>query len=130
MARAPLRSDGPPGPVLRAFVLGSALFGAVQAHAAPNFGTRLDSIEVRLTDQEDTLGELSENYANRSGLIGVADARQRYEDAVYAFLMGDYDRAASEFFVLVESKALGDSALHDEAEWYLATGIPAGNLRV
>jgi len=112
-------------------VLGIVLFGAVETQAAPatNFGNRLDSVEVRLTEQEDTLDELSENYSNRSGLIGVADARQRYEDAVYAYLMGDYDRAASEFFVLVESKALDDSALHDEAEWYLASVLfDQGNL--
>ena len=130
MAGATLRGVGLPGSLLRACAFGIALVAALEVHAAPaNFGSRLDNIEVRLAEQEDTLGELSENYSNRSGLIGVSDARQRYEDAVYAYLMGDYDRAASEFFVLVESKALGESALHDEAEWYLASVLfDQGNL--
>ena len=55
-----------------------------------------------------------------SGLIGVSEARQRYEDAVYLYLIGDFDTAATSFYILVQSRALGNVDLTRDSEWYLA----------
>ena len=81
----------------------------------------------RLRDLEDELGSVSAevddtrlNFSERSGLIGVSEARRRYEDAVYAFLVGDYEGAATSFYILVQSRALGNADLAQDSEWYLA----------
>ncbi|MSQ00508.1 MAG: hypothetical protein EXR71_01285 [Myxococcales bacterium] len=81
----------------------------------------------RVRDLEDELGRVSGevddtrlNFSERSGLIGVSEARRRYEDAVYAFLVGDYEGAATSFYILVQSRALGNADLARDSEWYLA----------
>jgi tetratricopeptide (TPR) repeat protein len=81
----------------------------------------------RVRDLEEELGRVSTevddtrlNFSERSGLIGVSEARRRYEDAVYGFLVGDFEGAATSFYILVQSRALGNADLARDSEWYLA----------
>ncbi|GDX78631.1 hypothetical protein LBMAG42_04420 [Deltaproteobacteria bacterium] len=91
----------------------------------------------RLRELEDELGKVSSevddtrlNFSERSGLIGVSEARRRYEDAVYSYLVGDYESAATSFYILVQSRALGNADLARDSEWYLAEClVELGNLR-
>ncbi len=70
-------------------------------------------VEARLT-------KLEREYGHRRGLIGAQAAEARFRDAVFAFLIEDYDRAATVFYTLVEADALVESALAQDAEWFLA----------
>lgn len=97
-----------------------ALLLPATADAAKSTGEELDAIEYQLSDVEDRMEKLSLDFTQRRGLIGAAEARQRYEDAVYAFLVGEYEDAATTFFALVESEALVTQALAQDSEWYLA----------
>lgn len=81
---------------------------------------RLERISVDVDDTSARVQRLAREYEQRRGLIGGEEALQRYEDAVYAFLVGEYERAALTFFTLVESEALTTKALHHDSEWYLA----------
>jgi tetratricopeptide (TPR) repeat protein len=70
------------------------------------------------------------NFTERSGLIGVGEARRRYEDAVYAYLVGDFEGAATDFYILTQSRALGNADLARDAEWYFAECLfELGNYR-
>lgn len=80
---------------------------------------KLKDIDSDVSDLRSAIDELYRNFTERSGLIGVTEARQRYEDAVYQFLIGEYDRASISFFILVNAKALGNADLARDAEWYL-----------
>lgn len=80
---------------------------------------KLKEMETELGTIQSNVEEIHRNFTERSGLIGVSEARQRYEDAVYLYLIGDYEPAATSFYILVESRALGNAELARESEWYL-----------
>jgi tetratricopeptide (TPR) repeat protein len=102
-------------------VLGAAVWSRVASAAdsaakVAEMQTDVDRVGRRLRD-------VMKNYENRRGLIGAVEARIRYEDAVYDFLVGHYDAAANSFFVLVRSEALTSTALHHDSQWYLAEAL-------
>jgi tetratricopeptide (TPR) repeat protein len=102
------------------------LFGALAPAAPALAADSADGIAAMQTDVDRLsarLREVMKNYENRRGLIGAVEARIRYEDGVYDFLVGNYDRAASSFFVLVRSEALTTPALHNDSQWYLAEAL-------
>jgi len=91
---------------------------------SPAFGADNISSRLRLADEDlkvvsARMDRLQREYEQRRGLIGAEDALQRYEDAVYGFLIGDYERAALTFYTLVESSALTTDVLAQDSEWYL-----------
>ncbi|MFT5683798.1 MAG: tetratricopeptide (TPR) repeat protein, partial [Myxococcota bacterium] len=90
------------------------------AEAARSHSDDLTRIDSKLVEIEGRASRLSLDFTQRRGLIGAAEARQRYEDAVYAFLIGEYESAAITFFALVESEALITEDLDLDSEWYLA----------
>lgn len=102
---------------------------APAARAAP-----IDDVLARL---EEEVAELSldadtvrVNFASRSGLIGASDARKRYEDSVFRFLMEEFDGSAVSFYILVQSNALTSADLARDSEWYLAESLfELGNYR-
>ena len=81
---------------------------------------RLKDLETEVVGLGGRVEQTRLNFTERSGLIGVTEARQRYEDAVYLFLIGDYSNAATSFYILVQSRALGNVDLSRDSEWYLA----------
>ena len=57
------------------------------------------------------------------------EALLRYENAVYAYFLGEHALAAELFYPLVVTGALGDGPLLDDAKWYLAESLYlSGNL--
>jgi tetratricopeptide (TPR) repeat protein len=80
----------------------------------------LARVDEEVDGLEGRMNRLSREYGERRGLIGADEAVRRYEDAVYTFLIEDYERAALSFYTLVESEALTTEALHQDSEWYLA----------
>jgi tetratricopeptide (TPR) repeat protein len=106
-----------------------ALLLPATADAARPTGEQLTAIDFQLDDVEERMEKLALDFTNRRGLIGAAEARQRYEDAVYSYLIGEYEEAATSFFALVESEALVTKALAQDSEWYLAECLfEMGNL--
>lgn len=106
---------------LRVTPLLALLMSTGVAHAADRaFTSQMSGVESDLADTELRAARLARDYEQRRGLIGAEEATRRYEDAVYAFLVGDYERAAMSFFVLVESEALTTNALQQDSQWYLA----------
>jgi tetratricopeptide (TPR) repeat protein len=104
-------------------VLAALLVGGV-AHAADRgLAVRVDTVEMELSETEARAERLSRDYEHRRGLIGSEEAMQRYEDAVYAYLVGDHERAAMGFFVLVEAEALEANMLHHDSQWYLGESL-------
>jgi tetratricopeptide (TPR) repeat protein len=88
--------------------------------AAPSgFDTRIESVERTTNMVEGRLTRLEREYGHRRGLIGAEEAESRYEDAVFAYLVEDYERAATIFFTLVEAEALVRPRLARDSEWYL-----------
>ncbi len=91
---------------------------------------RMRDLEGEATSLQAQSEEIRQNFTERSGLIGVGEARERYEDAVYLFLVKDYEAAATSFYILVQSRALGNADLSRDSEWYLAECLfELGNYR-
>ncbi len=107
------------------------LLGAPVALAADRATTeRLRDLEIEIGKIGGEVEDTRLNFTERSGLIGVGEARRRYEDAVYGYLVGDYESAATGFYILVQSRALGNAELARDSEWYLAECLlELGNLR-
>jgi TolA-binding protein len=87
-------------------------------------GERLDEIEGESRT-------IQENITQRSGLMGVVDARERFNDAAADYMLAVeepnevkraamFEGAAVSFSVLIESRALGNSPLARDAEFYFA----------
>jgi hypothetical protein len=73
------------------------LLGA-PAEAGRAHSDELNRIDNELIEIEGRMDRLSLDFTQRRGLIGAAEARQRYEDAVYSYLIGEYETAAITFF--------------------------------
>lgn len=95
------------------WIAGSGASAAERAESADALASRVDEIERRLDG-------LDREYGERRGLIGVEEARSRFEDAVFDYLMGNYEKAALAFYALVEAEALPERVLDQDARWYLA----------
>jgi tetratricopeptide (TPR) repeat protein len=80
----------------------------------------INELELEATRLQTDSEEIRRNFTERSGLIGVTEARERYEDALYLYLVKDYESAATSFYILVQSRALGNMDLARDSEWYLA----------
>lgn len=108
-----------------------ALFAASPALAADRATVeRLRELEGEVAALTGQVEEIRVNFTERSGLIGVKEARERYEQAVYLYLVGDYTNAATSFYILVQSRALGNADLARDSEWYLAECLfEMGNIR-
>lgn len=103
---------------------GVLLLLAPAAFAADRQTTeRLQGISDDLDALSGNATAVQDNFTRRKGLIGVGDARRRYEDALYSYLVGDYAGAAMSFYILVQANALGQEALARDAEWYLAESL-------
>lgn len=107
----------------------SAIVLAVLAAGAPSFAAEMDytkelgQLKARVDETEISVGEVRQDIIERRGFIGSAEASARFENAVYYNLVGEYDKAAKEFFTLVESRSLQDTFMKQEAEWYLAESL-------
>ena len=118
--------------VRRAVALGvvTLAFGSPSAAAERTVSERIAAIVSDEKVLNSQVEDIRRNFTARSGLIGVTDARDRYEEGVYQFLVGDLTNAASTFYILVESRALGTPELARDAEWYLAESLfELGNFR-
>lgn len=100
--------------------LGLALVPAISAAADQSVSARLRLVEEDAKVAVTRMDRLQREYGQRRGLIGAEDALQRYEDGVYAYLVGDHEGAALTFYTLVESEALSTPALAADSQWYLA----------
>ena len=74
--------------------------------SASGVGLRLESVDRGVAVVESRLASLEREYSHRRGLIGAHAADVRFENAVYDFLVGDYGKACTSFYTLVESEAL------------------------
>ncbi|MCB9779140.1 MAG: tetratricopeptide repeat protein [Alphaproteobacteria bacterium] len=107
------------GGALLPLTLALALLPGVAGAAGP-LQNRLDDMSDRVAGLEQTTDELALDFGKRRGLIGSLEARERFEEAVYLFLIGEYDDAALSFYILVDAQALDSAPLHQDSEWYLA----------
>ncbi len=107
------------GSLLGAGLLLLASHAGLALAQEPDLGARLDEIELRYSEQLSTLSRISDVATTRSGFLSAAEAQKRYEDAVFSALMGDTERAALEFDVLIRSGAIVSDTVRHDAEWYL-----------
>ncbi len=101
-------------------ILAAALTSGSALAADIDYAQKIGRLDGRVVDAEAKLSRVAEDIEQRRGFIGAGEARERFENAVYSFLVGDYGRAAKAFFILVESRALTAAELQTDAEWYLA----------
>jgi len=107
---------------LALFSLASPAWGASPAK-------ELAGVSARIGDVEGSLRALQEDFSSRTGLMGSGEARMRYTEAVYYYLVADYGKAARAFFTLVESGALKEKGLLADSEWFLGESLfEMGNL--
>lgn len=90
------------------------------AYAADRNAERLAGVSADTQSLLSQVTDIRQNFTDRSGLIGVSDARDRYDEGVYQYLIGDYEGAATTFYIIVESRALASADLEHDSEWYLA----------
>ena len=102
--------------------------GMSTAEATPDVvlaevGRELESAERAIGALQTRATSLERRVAPGQGFINAEQAVQRYQDAVYFYLLSEYERAAESFFALVATGVLGDTGLHRDAEWYLADSL-------
>jgi len=102
-------------------VLGLLLANPVVA--GRSVANKLVKAERVLVSAERRAEKGSMEYTQRRGLLGALEAEQRYEDAVYRFMIEDYEKAALNFHTLVESSALTSVEYSQDADWYLAESL-------
>jgi TolA-binding protein len=104
-----------------------AVFATPAWAASP--AKELAAVTSRIGDVEGSLRALQENFSARQGLLGSGEARMRYTEAVYYYLVSEYGKAARAFFTLVESGALTEKELLSDSEWFLGESLfEMGNL--
>jgi len=63
---------------------------------------------------------LESNYSDRVSGLGKSDRTKLFDNALYHFLMKDYEKAALDFRFLVHYDVLKDPSTRHQAQWYLA----------
>lgn len=115
------RRSSYPGVSVRLGSLLGLLALAPLAHASERtVAERIASVDADTRSLYSQVEDLQRNFTDRKGLIGVTDARDRYQEGVYQYLVGDYGNAATTFYILVQSRALASDDLAHDSEWYLA----------
>jgi tetratricopeptide (TPR) repeat protein len=96
------------------------------AWAAPASG----EVRAEIAGVESTVDEVATEARTLELEVAPSHARlspsaalQRYQDAVYLYLIGEHAEAAESFFALVMTDALENSGLETDAEWYLAESL-------
>jgi len=112
-------SLAPPLKRLGVLLVAAGLFASPAVADDLDIQARLAELEARQSEQRDSLGHIASVATNRSGFLSAQEAQKRYEDAVFSALMGDTERAALEFDVLIRSGAIGSDTVRTDAEWYL-----------
>ena len=113
-----------PKPIIRSVIALMALaMGAPAFSAEMNYSKELSQLSSKIDATEIEVGEVRQDIIERRGFIGAAEANARFENAVYYYLVAEYDRAAKEFFTLVESRSLKNDNLRNDSEWYLAESL-------
>lgn len=106
---------------LAAVIVGVCLTPLV--HAEETVEDSLVVIEAEI----DTIVKKSERLKSHmtpgKGFFTEDEAVRRYQDMVYLYLIGEFSQAAEGFFALVTTRALGNTGLHWDAEWYLAESL-------
>lgn len=102
-----------------------ACFAAPSAFAAPPGGSEvdLDGVEVQVDAITQASRGLESILGAGAGRLSESAAVSRFQDAVYAHLIGDHAQAAEDFFVLVATRSLDAAGLTSDAEWYLAESL-------
>ena len=104
----------------RALSMGALFLLSGPVFAADATTDRLDRLEAQVVSAEQSLAQVKADVTDRAGFLGAEEARRRFEDGVYHYLVGDYDKAAKTFFTLVESGALDPSdVLLSDSQYYL-----------
>jgi TolA-binding protein len=104
---------------LGASLLAVGLLAGPAAADDHDIQARLAELEARHADQAKALDRVAAVATSRSGFLSAEEAQKRYEDAVFSALMGDAERAALEFDVLIRSGAIASETVRADAEWYL-----------
>jgi TolA-binding protein len=115
---SPSRS-APPLTRLGALLLAVGAFSSPAVADDQSIQERMADIDARQTKQREALAGIAAIAEDRSGFMSATEAQKRYEDAVFSALMGDTERAALEFDVLIRSGAIASDTVRTDAEWYL-----------
>ncbi len=99
-------------------VVGSAL--VVPQHAIAK-GPKWDASNsiAEMSSIEQGVETIQANYERRGSVLGQTDAEERFNNALGDYLLGDYKRAAEQFYVLLETESVYGTGFVQEAEWYL-----------
>lgn len=113
--------------LIAVLALGAVLLGVgSSAAAAPGDAdarARLEAAEDHIDEVARAARLLEMEVAPGRARLNESMAMQRYQDAVYHYLIGEYTEAAESFFALVTTSALADAGLQWDAEWYLAESL-------
>ncbi|TNE92015.1 MAG: tetratricopeptide repeat protein [Deltaproteobacteria bacterium] len=96
---------------------------ASPAWAADSFKQRVNDLTKAVDTLDSQARTLDASIAPGRGILSREMATLRFQDAVYDFMLGDYERAGEAFFSLVASGVLTDAGLHSDSEWYLAESL-------
>ncbi|MCB9671749.1 MAG: tetratricopeptide repeat protein [Alphaproteobacteria bacterium] len=97
--------------------------GLVLAPAYAGVVDDLDRAGVSAEELVVTAEQLDHRIAPGRAFLNNVDAVGRFEDNLFALMVGEYRKAAEGFFGLVTTGALQDADLHRDAEWYLAEAL-------
>lgn len=83
----------------------------------------LDEVEKGIDQTALAARSLESVLGPAGGRLLESEALKRFQDAVYLNLIGQFQPAAEQFFVLVTTRSLETLGLEGDAEWYLAESL-------
>ena len=84
---------------------------------------RVNSISDEVDRISKRFNSIQESYRGTGGLGLTYDLKKRYDEALYLYLIEDYERGALLFFTIVDRASPSTFSQYSEAEWYLAESL-------
>lgn len=89
--------------------------------SAQDLTAQLGQLSKDVQGAEENITRLRTDLTGRQGaLIGPLEATRRFQEATFQMWMKNYDTAAKEFFILLESGALEGTPEYRDSQWHLA----------
>lgn len=104
-------------------VIGAWGIAADARAASREIARQLDQSRAQVEDLKVRADSVDAAIEPGHGFLNPAEARLRFKDHLYEYMVGDYAPAAEGFHLLVTLGVLADPGLHRDAEWYLAESL-------
>ena len=104
-------------------VVSSSMLASPASAASRDVERSVEQEQTQVADLMTRADAVDGQLVAGRGFLNPSEARLRFKDHLYSYMIGDYAPAAEGFHILVTLASLTDEGLHRDAEWYLAESL-------